>query len=248
VELGPGSGEKLAILAAAMGRELKQVHLVDVSKAALDVAAASIAQASRAAISKHVTNFEAGIETVVRSKGLAGPILVAFLGSTIGNYEPDAAKDLIVQLGRHLGPDDRLLVGADLVKPVSDLQLAYDDPLGITAAFNKNLLVRINRELDADFKLERFQHRAIWNASASRVEMHLESVVAHRVRLRGPGISVGFQRGESIWTESSYKFSPATLRALGAAAGLEAVDQWLDRRDRFALTLYRTRVLGAVHK
>jgi uncharacterized SAM-dependent methyltransferase len=116
--------------------------------------------------------------------------------------------------------------------------LAYDDPLGVTAAFNKNLLVRINRELGGDFDLEGFVHRAVWNAAASRIEMHLVSLRHQRVRIPAAGFDVHFREGERIWTESSYKYEPDRVSSLGARGGFTQWDQWIDTESRFALTLF----------
>ena len=141
---------------------------------------------------------------------------MVFLGSNIGNFEPEAARDLLARVRRVLRPGDELLIGVDLVKPERDLLLAYDDPLGVTAAFNRNLLVRINRELDGDIDLAGFRHAAVWNAGESRVEMHLVSTRRQRVRIPRAACDLTIDEGETIWTESSYKFDDA---GAGAAAG-----------------------------
>ena len=141
---------------------------------------------------------------------------------------------------------DTLLMGADLPKAERDLLLAYDDPLGVTAAFNRNLLVRINRELGGNFDISRFDHRAVWAPVASRVEMHLVSKAAQHVRIAAPGpadglgaeaMDIAFAEGESIWTESSYKYDPDELILNLERAGFGLMRQWIDRRDNFALTL-----------
>ncbi|MFI5179625.1 MAG: L-histidine N(alpha)-methyltransferase, partial [Vicinamibacterales bacterium] len=136
-----------------------------------------------------------------------------------------------------LARGDALLVGADLVKPERDLILAYDDPLGVTAAFNRNLLVRINRELHADFDVSAFAHRALWNADASRVEMHLVALRAQQVRIPGASLEIAFEAGETIWTESSYKHRPDDVVRMLDRAGFRLLDQWIDDSDGFALTL-----------
>jgi uncharacterized SAM-dependent methyltransferase len=136
-----------------------------------------------------------------------------------------------------LQPGDLLLLGADLVKSERQLQLAYDDPLGVTAAFNKNLLVRINRELGGTFSLDAFAHRAAWNRGQQRIEMHLVSRTAQTVSVAAPGLSVSFARGEHIWTESSYKYEPEQVERMGAETGFALRDQWIDRDARFALSL-----------
>jgi uncharacterized SAM-dependent methyltransferase len=167
--------------------------------------------------------------------------LVLFLGSNIGNFDAPAALDLMRAMRRAVQPGDLLLLGADLVKPEPELMLAYDDPLGVTAAFNKNLLVRINRELGGDFDLSAFRHRAVWNASEHRVEMHLVSERRQEVRIAAAGIEVSFAAGEAIWTESSYKFTEEAIAVLGASAQFAAVEQWVEPAARFALTLFEAR-------
>jgi len=134
-----------------------------------------------------------------------------------------------------VGRGGALLLGTDLVKPEPELLLAYDDPLGVTAAFNLNLLVRVNRELDGDFDVNGFSHRAVWNAQESRVEMHLVSRSRQRVRVRASGIDITFDAGESIWTESSYKYRIDDLAPMLERAGFRVTAQW--RQDGFALTL-----------
>jgi len=123
------------------------------------------------------------------------------------------------------------------VKPERDLLLAYDDPLGVTAAFNRNLLVRINRELDANFDVAAFHHRALWNAGESRVEMHLVAGSPQQVRVGAASLELAFEAGETIWTESSYKYEPAGVVQLLERAGFRAMGQWVDRENGFALTL-----------
>ena len=164
--------------------------------------------------------------------------MVAFLGSNIGNLDPSAARTFLGTLRSILRVEDRLVVGADLVKPEAELVLAYDDPLGVTAAFNKNLLGRLNRELGANFDLDQFAHRAVWNATASRVEMHLESLCVQTVSIPGADCRVRFAQGESIWTESSYKYETEEIAALAAWAGFDRRDQWVEAESRFAVTAF----------
>ncbi len=139
---------------------------------------------------------------------------------------------------RALRPGDALLLGADLVKPESDLLLAYDDPLGVTAAFNKNLLARMNTELLANFDLTAFAHRAVWNPVERRVEMHLVSLADQTVRIPRAGCEVAFARGEHIWTESSYKYEADEVVRMGAFAGFRLHQQWIEPDAGFALTLF----------
>jgi uncharacterized SAM-dependent methyltransferase len=123
------------------------------------------------------------------------------------------------------------------LKPERDLLLAYDDPLGVTAAFNRNLLVRVNRELDADFDIDAFEHRATWNAAESRVEMHLVSTRSQRVHIAASRLDLTLEDGETIWTESSYKYRAGEIVAMLGRAGFREIQQWVDAPDAFALTL-----------
>jgi L-histidine Nalpha-methyltransferase len=249
VELGPGSGDKLAALISAGGARSRRltVHLVDISAAALDLATRTITalDAADLVIVPHQATYENGlVDAMARrppacpepSRG-AGRALTLFLGSNIGNFDPPGADAFLRGVRASLASGDSLLVGTDLVKPERDLLLAYDDPLGVTAAFNRNLLVRVNRELDADFDINAFRHRALWNAEESRVEMHLVAERAQHVRIPGASLEVAFEEGETIWTESSYKYLPGEIIRMLERAGFRPVDQWVDDADGFALTL-----------
>jgi L-histidine N-alpha-methyltransferase len=238
VELGCGNGEKLDVVLSGVPDVAVDVHLIDISADALEMAAVRLARRPEVIVSAHEVPYEIGLERV-------GPLLmgrvgtlVLFLGSNIGNFDRPVAESLLRSIRQALQPGAALLLGTDLVKPRPALLLAYDDPLGVTAAFNKNLLVRINRELAADFDLDAFDHRAIWNDAEHRIEMHLVSRRAQEVRLLGASVRIGFEAGESIWTESSYKYTEAEIAELGRAAGLSIVDQWVDPEAAFALTLF----------
>jgi L-histidine N-alpha-methyltransferase len=238
VELGPGSGDKLATLLSA--RKIARrttVHLVDVSAAALTLASRTLGELDAIDVVAHQAPYEAGLVDATAAVGRSGRTMIVFLGSNIGNFDPPGADAFLAGVRASLSPHDTLLVGADLVKPERDLLLAYDDPLGITAAFNRNLLVRINRELGADFDLDGFAHRAVWNAEESRVEMHLVSTRRQHVHVPGAAIDAMFDAGETIWTESSYKYEPEAIASVLERAGFERVEQWLDTDARFALTL-----------
>lgn len=235
VELGPGSGEKLITLMAARAQPGVTVHLVDISSAALSHAAAALATVPSLAVVTHQTTYEAGLSALTRQRAANGSTLVVFLGSNIGNFDPRGAEAFLLDVRRALGTGDALLLGTDLVKPEHELLLAYDDPLGVTAAFNRNLLVRINRELGGDFDVTCFAHRAVWNAPASRMEMHLVSQQRQRVRVRASNLDITFEAGEPIWTESSYKYRLDDLAPMLGRAGFGAIGQW--EQDGFALTL-----------
>src|SRR6185503_10006276 len=188
------------------------------------------------AIVKHQTTYENGLREVART-GVR--TLVLFLGSNIGNFDRPGADEFLRAIRAALDPGDHLLLGTDLVKPDCELQLAYDDPLGVTAAFNRNLLVRINRELGGDFDIDAFGHRAVWNRDESRVEMHLVSRRRQRVRVPSAHIDMTMKEGETIWTESSYKYEPDEVAALLARAGFRPIERWLAAEERFLLTLVR---------
>jgi L-histidine N-alpha-methyltransferase len=238
VELGAGNGSKLATLVGAglpQGRRLA-IHLVDVSAAALHTAASAVSGLVGVRIATHEASYEDGLERV-RQRGGPGRALVLFLGSNIGNFDRAGAEQFLIRIRRALAPGDRLLLGVDLVKPARELLRAYDDPLQVTAAFNRNLLVRINRELDANFDLDCFRHLALWNAADSRVEMHLVSLCHQRVRVGRADLELTLLEGERIWTESSYKYTPEEVRRLLWNCGFHESRQWIDEPGRFALTL-----------
>jgi dimethylhistidine N-methyltransferase len=242
VELGPGSGRKLETVVAAADRtRALTVHLVDVSPAALDTAVQTLTRHRALRIVTHEAPYEIGLAEATRTRRSAGRTLALFLGSNVGNFDPPGADAFLRNIRAALSAGDAFLIGADLVKPEGELLLAYDDPLGVTAAFNRNLLVRANRELGADFDLDGFTHRAVWDGDASRVEMHLVSARRQRVRIPASRLDIEFAAGETIWTESSYKYQPADIVEMLDAAGFTLVDQWLDDRSTFALTLGEAR-------
>ncbi len=238
-ELGSGSGAKLRSLLSApalAGRPLA-VHLVDVSRSALDVASQTVGSLPSVRVVAHEAEYQDGLAEAARSFDHAGRALALFLGSNLGNFDPAESRAFLRTVRGALRPGDGLLLGTDLVKPERELRLAYDDPLGVTAAFNLNLLLRLNRDLGADFDLRGWEHRAVWNASASRVEMHLVARGAQRVRVPAAEVDIVFADGETIWTESSHKFTPAGVDALLADAGFQVAARWTDAPDAFALTL-----------
>jgi len=237
VEMGCGNGEKLRVLAEAVRARgaAAHVHLIDVSALALEQTAHRLARLGFASVA-HQTSYEEGLRAALAARTAGAPVLVLFLGSNIGNFDTPVAAAFLARVRAMLAPGDRLLLGADLVKPERDLILAYDDPLGVTAAFNRNLLVRINQELGGDFDLSSFVHRALWNPADQRVEMHLVSTRAQDVRIEAAAMTVHFEAGETIWTESSYKYEPDQVGQMGLDAGFTIEAQWTDRDARFALT------------
>jgi uncharacterized SAM-dependent methyltransferase len=191
-----------------------------------------------ASLLTHQATYEEGLSRIAAHRPPAGPLLILFLGSNIGNFDPGPAQELLRAIRRTLVAGDALLLGSDLVKPERDLLLAYDDPLQVTAAFNRNLLRRINDELGGTFALECFAHRAIWNGQARRVEMHLVSRRPQVVHIAASGVSVPFGADDWIWTESSYKYEPAAVVSAGLAAGFAAAEQWIHPEARFAVTRF----------
>jgi dimethylhistidine N-methyltransferase len=241
VELGGGNGEKLSLLLSARNpaSAAPVVHLVDVSPAALETAAQAIGRLDHVSVVTHHARYMAWLDATSRDSGTAQSerTLLLFLGSNIGNFDPPAAEVLLDKIRKVLSPGDHFLLGADLVKPSADLLLAYDDPLGVTAAFNKNLLVRINRELDANFETEGFRHAAVWNAAESRIEIHLVSTRRQQVRVPGAGLDLTLEADETIWTESSYKYRPDDIAQTLERCGFQQSAQWLDAEAGFALML-----------
>lgn len=237
VELGAGNGTKLAaLLGASAGTVRPTVHLVDVSAAALETAARTVGAAAPVAVATHQASYEEGLEHLRRPR-LSGRALVLFLGSNLGNYEPETAAAFLRHVRATRRPGDALLLGVDLVKAPADLLAAYDDPLGVTRAFNLNLLSRINRELGGDFDLSAFAHEARWDPAAARVEMHLVSRRAQRVRVARADLEMTLREGESIRTEHSYKFTAPGVQALLTSCGFRVRAQWIDEPAGFALTL-----------
>jgi L-histidine Nalpha-methyltransferase len=235
VELGPGNGEKLRLVLEAGPPEQVDVHLVDLSIRALDTATRTLDVFPNARIHTHVAAYEQALSGI--SEQLRGRTLLLFLGSNIGNFDAAHAAALLGNIRRHLSPGDALLLGTDLVKAEPDLLLAYDDPLGVTAAFNRNLLVRINRELGGNFDVTAFTHEARWNPVASRMEMHLVARSRQHVTIPAIPMQLTLEDGEKIWTESSYKYRPDGVVRMLASTRFRHVVQWIDEQDGFAITL-----------
>ncbi len=239
-ELGPGDGEKIALIAAALVRERSALttHLIDISQSALDQTERRLGRYEGVSVVGHRASYEEGLRRVARERNGGGGLLVLFLGSNLGNFDRDAAADFLHAIRETLRPGDALLLGADLVKPEADLLLAYDDPLGITAAFDRNLLLRINRELGGNFDLAGFAHRAVFDPVESRVEMRLVALREQVVEIPAADTRIRFAAGDYIWTESSYKYTPVVLRRLVEQAGFACRRQWIDPEAQFALALF----------
>jgi dimethylhistidine N-methyltransferase len=175
-------------------------------------------------------------EFLLPAEAKAAPLRVGFFpGSTIGNFEPHEAAAFLRHAGKILGGNARLIIGVDLIKPVEVLNAAYNDKAGVTAAFNLNLLTRINRELGGNFKLDCFEHHAFYNRERHRIEMHLASLKRQKVKVAGD--TIDFRAGETIHTENSYKYSVEELTALARGAGWRPLAVWTDERKYFAMQL-----------
>jgi dimethylhistidine N-methyltransferase len=240
VELGSGSGEKLKILLAQRSPQAPpvDVHVVDISASALEATSRALRSLESVRLRTHLGSYEDGLREIRETRYGEGHSLVLFLGSNIGNYDSPGASAFVHGVRRHLGAGDALLLGTDLVKPERELLLAYDDPLGVTAAFNRNLLLRINRELRGDFDVTAFAHQAVWNAEESRIEMHLVARSRQQVHIEAAQLAFAMEPGEGIWTESSYKYHPEDIRRRAEPAGFRMAAQWIDAEDGFALTLF----------
>ncbi len=243
-ELGAGSTDKTRLLLqAAVNRQRSVLYEpVDVSASALDVAKRRIErEIPGVSVAPRVMDYTDGDD----HKFHLGQMdedesrLVLYIGSSIGNFEPHQAARLLRRVRAGLEIGDAMLLGVDLAKDKTTLLAAYDDAQGVTAAFNKNALVRLNRELDGDFDVDSFAHRAVWNKAASRIEMHLESRIAQRVNFGALDFAVDFAAGETIHTENSYKYKPGQVEALLAETGFRAETTFTDPCGWFAVCLGR---------
>lgn len=239
VELGAGSATKSeVILRAVLRRQARCLYVpIDVSATAVEGAAERLRAAHPALRVRPLIATNDGALASLR--GIEEPVLALFIGSSVGNLDDDDAGSLLRGLSGALGRDAALVLGTDLRKSPSLLLPAYDDSAGVTAAFNKNVLVRINRELGGHFALDRFRHVARWNDPLSRIEMHLESLVPQEVRIDALGVNVRFDAGETIHTESSVKYTPAQVERLFADGGFRPVATFHDRDRLFAVHLAR---------
>jgi len=239
IELGAGSASKTCLLLhAALQQQARLTYFpVDVSADALHSAAERLrAQFPALEVQPIVTDFTNGFRLPPTS---AARRLVLFIGSSIGNFEPEESIALLRRLSRRLLPGDALLLGLDLAKDPALLLPAYNDPQGVTARFNLNLLARLNRELGADFHFQSFRHVAEWNPRASRMEIYIESLCRQRVRLRSLALNVEFAAGERLHTENSYKYTSPMIQGILQPSGFTLERTWHDPRDWFAVLLAR---------
>jgi L-histidine N-alpha-methyltransferase len=239
VELGAGTAAKTCTLLQALARRQMRVSFypVDISPAALGEARERVsAQCPNVSVKPVVADFGQGFGFL---RDIRGRKLVLYLGSSIGNFDPEAAVAMLSQVRSELAPGDALLLGTDLAKDPSILVPAYDDAQGVTADFNKNILRRLNRDLQGDFDLDSFRHLALWNPVRSRMEIYLESLRTQMVALRLLQLRVRIHAGERIHTENSYKYTVAMVREMLADAGFRLEHTWFDSREWFALHLCR---------
>jgi dimethylhistidine N-methyltransferase len=235
-ELGSGCGTKTRYIleAAVESRGDVQYLPIDISPAALQLCSRALETIPGVDIRPVEATYLDGLAVTVQRRSPGQALLLLFLGSTIGNFALREARDFLRQIRMALQPGDSLLLGADLVKPLQQMLAAYDDPIGATAAFNLNLLARINRELGGEFTLSSFKHEARWNERYSRIEMHLRSRIAQRVRIADLDRAIEFRKRETIFTESSHKFRPEQIVAMAERAGFVCRRQWIDSEWPFA--------------
>ncbi len=237
IELGAGTASKTGLLLAATVQKQGSVDYfpIDVSESALTEARRHLEdELQDVRVHMRVGDYTYGLG------GIEAPgsrKLVLYIGSSIGNFEPKDATTLLADVRAELEPGDSMLIGADQVKPIETLLAAYDDAQGVTAAFNKNVLQRINRELGADFDLDTFAHEAQWNPERSRIEMHLRSERDQTVQIPALNLLVHFDRGETIHTENSYKFTDERLIAMLETAGFTLRREWQDQHQLFSVYL-----------
>jgi dimethylhistidine N-methyltransferase len=238
VELGSGSGRKTRwILEALANREPVAYFPIDISAAALVKCHQELGHIGAINIVGLEKSYLEGLQDAAARRRTDQTLLVLFLGSTIGNFDPPAAEKFLRDIRRHLKPGDSLLLGTDVVKSVHDMLLAYDDPTGVTAAFNLNLLARINRELGGDFVLRHFEHHVRYQEKDCRIEMHLRSTRKQTVSIRAADLTSTFNEGETIWTEACHKFRVEEIAGIARRTGFLCEAQWVDTEWAFAENL-----------
>jgi L-histidine N-alpha-methyltransferase len=238
-ELGSGSGKKTRLILEALAKHQQTFYYpIEISPAALAACEKELGQLDFVSLVGYEKPYLEGLRAVAARREPGEHLCVLFLGSTIGNFDRPAADDFLRQVRNTLQPGDSLLLGTDLEKDVDMQILAYDDPIGVTAAFNVNILARINRELAADFSLRDFRHLALWNSAERRIEMHLQALRRQRVSIPGASLLVRIEEGQTIWTESSHKYGPDEPADMARRAGFRQAAQWIDREWPFAQNLW----------
>lgn len=238
MEMGSGSASKTRLLIEALLRKQSELLFipVDISASALDSSSRILLQSyPQLRVEAYAADYFVGLAELAKKE--LGRTLALFLGSNISNFDPDEALKFLRALRQVLGAGDALLLGADLKKDKSVLEAAYNDALGVTAAFNLNVLARINRELGGDFDLRAFQHRAFYNEELGRVEIYIESTREQTVKIGELEMEVKFHEGEQIHTENSYKYDRNDIARLASATGFVHERTWLDVEERFSSNL-----------
>jgi L-histidine Nalpha-methyltransferase len=245
IELGSGASEKSRFFIEAIQRRQPDLHYLPIELSTATLARSSeilLQDYPQLRITGYSTDYLNGLQWIYDQSAAHHKTtlrnMVLFLGSSIGNLDRDESSTLLRQIRKLLHPGDAFLLGADLKKPASVLVPAYDDALGVTAAFNLNLLVRINRELDGNFDITTFEHRAIYDEERGRVEMHLISREPQTARVRKIDLEISFEEGESIHTENSYKYDIAQLSELAQDTGFSLEETWYDPNHLFSLNLF----------
>ena len=238
IELGSGSGRKTRwILEALAEREPIAYFPIDVSAAALLKCHQELGHLGSVSMVGLERSYLEGIQEAAALRRANQTLLVLFLGSSIGNFDPPVAEHFLQDVRGFLQPGDALLLGTDIVKSVTDMLLAYDDPAGVTAAFNLNLLARINRELDGDFVLPHFEHEVRYHDAHRRIEMHLRSTKNQTISMRAADFACTLNEGETIWTEACHKFRIEEIPGLARRTGFLCEAQWIDTEWAFAENL-----------
>jgi dimethylhistidine N-methyltransferase len=237
-ELGSGSGKKTRWILEALSRRQKTYYYpIEISPSALAACEKELGHIDLVSLVGFEQPYLEGLRAVAEGRGKHDHLLVLFLGSTIGNFDRDASEVFLREMREILRSRDALLLGTDLEKNAELQLLAYDDPTGVTAAFNLNLLARINRELGADFDLSCFRHEARWNSVERRIEMHLCSTRRQTVQIPAAGLRLMLDENETIWTESSHKYKAEEIPGMAGRAGFRCDGQWIDEAWPFAQNL-----------
>jgi L-histidine Nalpha-methyltransferase len=238
-ELGSGSGKKTRwILEALARRQPTLYHPIEISPSALAMCERELDRLDSVSILGFESEYLDGLRRVAARRAPGQRLLVLFLGSSIGNFDREPGEEFLRRVRQTLIPGDALLLGTDLEKPISQIIRAYDDPIGVTAAFNLNLLARINRELDGDFVVSQFRHFARYDTENRRIEMHLLSRVAQTATIHKAGLTVRLREGETIWTESSHKYNREEVVLMAERTGFHCDGQWVDLEWPFAQSLF----------
>jgi dimethylhistidine N-methyltransferase len=238
-ELGSGNGKGTRWILETLSRSQPVNYFpIDISRTALNRCRQELGHIESVSLVGFERAYLDGLLEAAARRQVGEHLLVLFLGSTLGNFDRPAGEEFLRDVRNILLPGDALLLGTDLEKPISQLLLAYDDPTGVTAAFNLNLLARINRELDAELDLKRFQHVVRYDEPERRIEMFLRSTTSQTVRIPKSDLTVSLAEGETIWTESSHKYNCAEVARMGERTGYRCEAQWVDHEWPFAENLF----------